>query len=185
MNLRIKELLREKGMRQTELAAILGKTEGYISNLSSGRRQPSPALLQELAAALDVRVPDLFADHQPNAMQEDGATFIATPEASLRQMCRLFATECNTPALYASTETVLAFGLIAGDKMLVDLNCTPAVGDLVVATLTDTDTGSTETALFRWADPWLIPGHTKNAPVAISDDGRAAILAVVRASFRN
>lgn len=48
------------GRTQDELARAVGVTSAYLSNVEHGKRVPSPALMEELAKTLDVKVDDLW-----------------------------------------------------------------------------------------------------------------------------
>lgn len=58
--LRIKEVLKEKGVTSKDLALSVGITENALSMISNGKRQPRFELLIQIASALDVDVKDLF-----------------------------------------------------------------------------------------------------------------------------
>lgn len=47
----------EKGLRQADLAAVVGIHSGRIAELECGRRQPSPELADQLHRALGEAVP--------------------------------------------------------------------------------------------------------------------------------
>ena len=55
-------LRRAKGLTQEEVAARSGFTQGYLSDLEAGRRNPTIVSLFELAQALGVEVVELVAD---------------------------------------------------------------------------------------------------------------------------
>lgn len=59
--LRIKEILKEKGISQIELAEKMGKSKQYISSILTGGKGMSIATLVEIAKILDVEFRDLFA----------------------------------------------------------------------------------------------------------------------------
>ena len=59
MELRIKDVCREKGITQKELAGLLGVSEMTLSRASKGNT--SLDLLDRMAVALGVSVPELFA----------------------------------------------------------------------------------------------------------------------------
>lgn len=63
MELRIKEILNEKGMSQKELCDILGKSRQYVSNIVNARGSISVPVLEDVAKALSVPVASLFADY--------------------------------------------------------------------------------------------------------------------------
>ena len=58
---RIKEVLEEKGIKQTWLAERLGKSFSIVNAYVCSRRQPSLELLFEIARLLQVDVKDLIA----------------------------------------------------------------------------------------------------------------------------
>lgn len=66
--MRVKELLREKGMTAKELAGILGMTETGLSIAISDKGNPPLKRLEEIAAALGVSVPELFAPQPTNTI---------------------------------------------------------------------------------------------------------------------
>lgn len=53
---RIKEILEEKGIKQTWLAEKLGKSYNMVNSYVQNRRQPSLDILNEIADILDVDV---------------------------------------------------------------------------------------------------------------------------------
>lgn len=54
MRYRIKELRQSRGWSQEHLAELAGTSKGYISQLESGKREPSAETLRSLAAAFGV-----------------------------------------------------------------------------------------------------------------------------------
>ena len=58
---RIKEVLEEKGIKQTWLAERLGKSFSIVNAYVCNRRHPSLELLFEIARLLQVDVKDLIA----------------------------------------------------------------------------------------------------------------------------
>lgn len=59
---RIKEVLEEKGIKQTWLAEKLGKSFCIVNSYVCNRRQPSLEVLFEIANILNVEVKDLIND---------------------------------------------------------------------------------------------------------------------------
>lgn len=59
--LRVKEILKERGLTQKELAAMMGKSPQYIANVLNSEQGISVNVLIELARVLDVEFRDLFA----------------------------------------------------------------------------------------------------------------------------
>lgn len=67
---RIKEVLNEKGIKQTWLAEKLGKSFNMVNEYCNNRRQPSLELLFEIARILDVEVKDLIIEVKRNGKKE-------------------------------------------------------------------------------------------------------------------
>jgi len=59
--MRVKEILKEKGMSQKDLAKRMNVQDGTMSNILSGRYSPTLDTLQRIADALGVEVAELFA----------------------------------------------------------------------------------------------------------------------------
>ena len=59
---RIKEVLEEKGIKQTWLAEKLGKSYNMVNSYVKNRRQPSIEDLYRIAEILDVNAKDLLTD---------------------------------------------------------------------------------------------------------------------------
>ena len=60
MELRIKELLKLKGLTSIWLASQIGITQPNMSNIVSGKSKPSLDTLERIATALDVPITELF-----------------------------------------------------------------------------------------------------------------------------
>ena len=60
---RIKEVLEEKGIKQTWLAEKIGKSFSQTNAYVCNRRQPSIELLDEIASLLGVEAKDLLVDN--------------------------------------------------------------------------------------------------------------------------
>jgi transcriptional regulator with XRE-family HTH domain len=59
---RIKEVLEEKGIRQTWLASKLGKSYNMVNGYVQNRHQPRLEVLMEIAKILDVNPKDLLKE---------------------------------------------------------------------------------------------------------------------------
>jgi len=58
--LRLKEVLKEKGVTGKELADMIGVTPASVSNIIQGNSFPKPETLLNIATALNVDIRDLF-----------------------------------------------------------------------------------------------------------------------------
>jgi transcriptional regulator with XRE-family HTH domain len=65
MELRIKEVLKEKGLTSVWLASQIGITQPNTSNIVSGKSNPSLETLEKIANALDVSISALFSEKEP------------------------------------------------------------------------------------------------------------------------
>lgn len=63
--LRLKEILKEKGITGKEFALMVNVTEASVSNLVKGDSIPRKQLLIDIAAALDVDLRTLFISTKP------------------------------------------------------------------------------------------------------------------------
>lgn len=59
---RIKEVLEEKGIKQTWLAERLGKSYNVVNGYVQNRQQPRLEVLYEIAKILDVEVKELLIE---------------------------------------------------------------------------------------------------------------------------
>jgi putative transcriptional regulator len=57
---RIREVRKQKGLRQIDLAKMIGVFQSEISEIECGKRMPSVYLAKKIAKALGVGVDDLF-----------------------------------------------------------------------------------------------------------------------------
>lgn len=61
---RIKEVLEEKGIKQTWLAEKLGKSFSTVNGYTCNRQQPSLEVLHQIAEILQVSIKDLLIDEK-------------------------------------------------------------------------------------------------------------------------
>jgi transcriptional regulator with XRE-family HTH domain len=61
---RIKEVLEEKGIKQTWLADKLGKSFNQVNAYAQNRQQPRLEVLYEIAKILDVDIRDLILSNK-------------------------------------------------------------------------------------------------------------------------
>ena len=63
---RIKEVLEEKGIKQTWLAEQLGKSYSVVNGYVQNRQQPRLETLMEIANILDIDVKELIISNKEN-----------------------------------------------------------------------------------------------------------------------
>ena len=64
---RIKEVLEEKGIKQTRLADKLGKSYNMVNGYVQNRQQPRLEILYEIAEILEVSVKELLVEKNKDA----------------------------------------------------------------------------------------------------------------------
>lgn len=57
---KIKQLRKQKGLRQVDLAVIIGISPSYVGSIEQGLRHPSLRVLEKLARALKISIKELF-----------------------------------------------------------------------------------------------------------------------------
>lgn len=62
---RIKEVLEQKGIKQTWLAEKLGKSYNMVNAYSQNRQQPRLETLMEIAKILDIDIKELLVSNKP------------------------------------------------------------------------------------------------------------------------
>lgn len=73
---RIKEILKEKGIRVGDFAETLGMQQSNLSNIINSKANPSLDMLQKIADQLDVTIKDLFVgDNIVGFVKANGATY--------------------------------------------------------------------------------------------------------------
>jgi transcriptional regulator with XRE-family HTH domain len=70
MILRIKDVMKEKGMSRDDLAKAVDVSTTTISNINSEKNYPSYPLLVQIASALDVDVRELLVSTKPSTIDE-------------------------------------------------------------------------------------------------------------------
>jgi len=69
--LRLKELLREKGISLKDFAAKTGLSYNYCSEITRGDKFPRPNTILNIATVLDVDIKDLFVSTKDNKTIEE------------------------------------------------------------------------------------------------------------------
>jgi len=64
---RIKEVIEEKGIKQTWLAEQLGKSYNMVNGYVQNRQQPRLEVLYEIASILNIEVTELLVKPKDNA----------------------------------------------------------------------------------------------------------------------
>ena len=82
----IKQLRKQLGMKQAELAARVGTDNGNISRLENDKQRASSDMLEKLAEALGVRLSDLYlaAEGSPQQLVSPDDKYVLIPRLNLQ-----------------------------------------------------------------------------------------------------
>lgn len=89
MEIRLKEVMAERGMKSVELAERLGVTKQTVSNLINGRVMPSVETISKAADALGVPMWRLFAS------REDVASYLDMPASACASSSAIICPNCG------------------------------------------------------------------------------------------
>lgn len=91
MELRIKEILKSRGLNITQLASMVGLTQSNMSLILNGKSNPQLNTLERIATALEIPIQELFA--APNSdfyglVVYKGVTYRIDSVEALQELCR-------------------------------------------------------------------------------------------------
>ena len=176
---RLRAIMDARGLKPAPLGRDAGVGIDYIRDVLRGRvRRPSGEKLKKLADYLEMSVDTLLDEDAPVeiAAQPSFAEADATPwqpaaasksADGLAQLVQLIAPKARTPSLMRARQTLLSFGIFAGDILVVDASPDSARPcDLVLVNHVDFETGSGRTLIRRYFPPYLAsPEGSGEAPL--------------------
>jgi transcriptional regulator with XRE-family HTH domain len=207
MKLDLAPALRASGLTQSALADLIEVKKGYVSELMSGKKEPSFAVLSRIIEVLKVTPNDVLTYDQPPSLP----SFILTPMRSngfsdgdvapfevrkpggkgggdivdLRAIWQTLAPKVRHLSPMLAQRSIAAFSICAGDILLTDLMPEPRPGDTVLVQVYDDETGTAKTLLREFRPPVLLtrePGDDE--PIIATDDPRIRIAATVATVLR-
>jgi transcriptional regulator with XRE-family HTH domain len=194
MALNIKRQLKKLGKSQAWLATELDVSPGYVSELISGKKSPSHKLLLEMALALQIDPSGLFGSDR-----EARNAFVHGVHKSLRETqvedtdrddgnasgdlrAIVDGSNLEDAKLYATTEHLPNFMILAGDHILVELSREPQPGNLVVIDAKTHKKFSGLPNIARWTGETFVLGSVGMDTISASD---AKVIGVVRSVYRS
>lgn len=75
---RIKEIIKEKNLKVSDIAESMGIAQPSLSNLINGKTKPSLDMLERIAEALNISIKELFAN--------DGVTGFIKVKEDIREI---------------------------------------------------------------------------------------------------
>lgn len=88
---------KEKGMRQSELAALTGLKQPNLSRIENGLVVPRPSTLQKVAMALDVQVRDLLSEDKAREVEAKWGAMLSPRNAG-----QIFAGKLSPVPLFST-----------------------------------------------------------------------------------
>ncbi len=70
---RIRQLRRERGMTQRDLAQVAGCGRSFLSEIETGKANPTQSMLQMIATALHVPLTEVVGGDIPGEPDENGS----------------------------------------------------------------------------------------------------------------
>lgn len=206
MKLNIPPILALRGLSQTDLANGIGVNRSYISELISGRKEPSFEILRKLGTFLQVPVAALIddplatprttqtatppTDHNGPGFSESQAqafTFSETaPPSTANLAFNAMRSTAKHPVSYRVTAGIPAFSMRAGDLLVVDLGVQGRDGDMILVGLTDAN-GFNAITLIRTLHGTLALAATATDALPVIDmanDPRAAWRGTIKGLIR-
>ena len=117
----IRDLRGARGMRLAELAAAIGKSIGYVSQIERGRSEISISTLKAISDALEVQISWFFQGYDPSEPEEHGYVVRAGHRRSLSFPGTGIEEQLLSPTLTGEAEMILssfAPGARSGDEQV-------------------------------------------------------------------
>lgn len=185
MKTALKDILQDRQISQTAFADALKISRGYMSLLLNGKRDPSPALLEQMADVLQLHIGQIFEGTSPAAtgFAEDGVAALGMPDGQKSQLLASLGIKSRTASLMEAKRSFPDLLIAQGDRLGVELRYDLRPNDLVVLNVLDDD-GNATTTIARWLEPWYVfaDGHTP--PMRADNSGQIAIMGKIVAASR-
>ncbi|MEP3631509.1 MAG: helix-turn-helix domain-containing protein [Shimia thalassica] len=200
MKIYLKETLKARGIKQADLAKLVGVSPGYISELVAGKKTPSIETLDRILSATGASAAELYGEYEttnkpdaeqpkpaPSGFSEPTAVpFSPKNAARTNRSIRDLFPENNHIATYTLSQSIPGFLLSRDDILIIELQGTPKDGDLVIANIVDMDTGEAKTVARRKFSDWLVPADMQTPANNInSENPSCSILGIISGSIRN
>ena len=174
--------LRARKMTQQELAARIGVSKGFVSEIVSGKKRPSVETLNRIAEALDMGIDAFWGSTAPAGFAEDVTPF--DPPGPIRtDLVHMYRTHGQNLHFYQMTISAPGFALLPGDVLIVDFSRPANPGEIALFEEVD-EYGEARKTVARWYDPWLEYGEPQKPPSAMDDTGKLVMRGPIVGSAR-
>lgn len=161
---------------KTALARAMGIKLDQLSKILKGERQISTVELPGLLTFFGESI------GQTSGFEESAAEAYVASESTMTLIRRAMP-HISNPATYKAKTAALAFGILQGDVLILDMKDPPANGDVVIASLSDDETGIAQTVIRRMVSGSLISADPSDLPIGINEAG-AGIYGPVKGTLR-
>ena len=184
---RIYELRTAAGLSRRALAELHGGISGEgLRKIEVGERELKRPMMIALAKIFRVQPGEILLEQPAQGFAASEASFVAEPNLStleLRQAA-LLCPDGQAATMLVKGRALELAGIVPGDRIVVDLNRRPAVGDKVVAQVYDEESADATTILRLYAPPALV---TATADLSLSPysigDNRVEVKGVIVARY--
>ncbi|WP_350156138.1 helix-turn-helix domain-containing protein [Roseovarius indicus] len=174
--------LRAMRMTQQELAARIGVSKGFVSEIVSGKKRPSVETLQSIAEALDISIDTFWGTSVAPGFSDEVTDFQPT-DPIRTDLAHMFRRHGQNLHFYQMTSAAPGFALLEGDVVAVDFGRTAKPGEIALFEELD-DFGESRKIVARWFDPWLERGEPAKAPTSLKESARIVMRGPVVGSAR-
>ena len=164
--------LRRRGLTQDDIASAIGRDRSVVSRILSGRQQLTLDHARVIAAALELPLADVLThagqmdETEARPLRAGFAESDATPwtgrpgttETMDRQAALFGGGRPGIDVWTVNSRAMILGGYLPGDQILVDTHQSERcrAGDVVIAQVYDSQTGTATTVLRRYEPPVLI-----------------------------
>ncbi|GLS87711.1 hypothetical protein GCM10010873_26850 [Cypionkella aquatica] len=204
MKLSLTAALKRNKMSQTALADAVGVGKGFMSEIISGKKNPSMETLSKimevlnatpseimpgqagLTATISLEVPSDHSEPASRGFSENQAKPWQGNGTEGQLNLDGLTLSIRHPVHYELVRPSPSLSLLAGDVLLVDLGTPPEAGDLILIGLIDQTGTNAATLVRRYIPPFAVTADP-NEPqpyVELEKDGLASWRGTIKSMFR-
>lgn len=195
MKNRIRDIRKDRGLTQEELAAKVGISYTHLGRMEVGKRRVSLEMIEQLARALGCRVQDLLPDvaeiAPPQLAEPDAVRYQAGEDTGFEQrvLATLYPGHPNAMLYQVRSPALDQIGYRPGDLVVVDFSQgavdAVAVRDVVLVRGPENEYGDRESALRLYWPPVLLTRCSLINDDYVDDLQSFAIVGVVKFLLRS
>lgn len=174
MKMDLATALRNRGMKQTELADAVGVNRSFISDIAKGKKKPSLAVLERMVEVLGVNPSDLYEPESLPAppqgfFEQDVIPFGRGRDTPLAQAVRYLAPDAIRPEVWRADRSMPSLGILRNDLLIVDIGRVATDGQIGIFGLIGPNGTTAHTSARRLVGGWLLADDPAETPIARAD----------------